>query len=653
MSYLDIGLSAIRANQVALQTVSNNIANAGTEGYHRQRVDFETRNPAYINGLSIGRGVDVSNVRRIIDFGVESSLTRYRNLSADAQTRLDTRRRVESILTPGSGSLDVQVSNFFDALEQLAARPSESFLRTQLINASRSLAGQVNAAASELDQVSVGIERELRSAVEDVNRLTSALAELDQRIRVEQASGRDPADLQDRRGNLINELSALVGVDPRSLDITKGPVIAANGWLVVTEDVSQMQVYPTTDGGLTVRTDTQVGLTTGKIAALLSSLKEVKDTKQQIVDWFQDFRYQVDHLQATGLGAGGPRDFVQSTRRFENPAARLSQLPLPVDVSSGDLYITVTNTATGARTTHRVNINVQTDTLADVASKIDAIPNISAVVNSTGELRIVGSPGFKFDFAGRLDQAPATSAITGTTTPTISGLYTGNANAQWRISAVDSGTVGVDQPLRLEVRDVVTGDLITTLDVGQGYEAGSPIEIKDGVKVSFAAGAFNAADQFTITPVAEPDETRLLSALGIGSFFTGDGPGTFDVNPALVTNPDGFAFSRTGLAGDVSNLQRWIDLRDRKIFGNGADTVEGRLASMIASIGIGVQATQSEVEQLESVQTRLEADRDSVSGVDVNEELLLMLRYQQAFQAAARFVTAIDGTLQELMKIVG
>jgi flagellar hook-associated protein 1 FlgK len=653
MSYLETGLSAIRATQVALQTISNNIANADTEGYHRQRVDLETRRPYNLAGVVIGRGVDVSGVRQIIDLGVETSITSYRSLTADAQARYGTWQRIESIMTPGSGSLDTKVASLFDSLEQLAARPAESFLRSQLVESGRALTGIVNRLSNDLNQLATGLERELRAGVDEVNRLTDELATLDTRIRIEQAQGRDPNDLYDRRGILVNELSALVGVDARSLDVRVGPPVAANGWLIVSEGVDQMQVVPTSDGGVEVQTDSRVGLTTGRLAGLLSSLDDVRAARDELVGWFQGFRAEFDHLQATGLGLDGPFGSVQSTRTFQDATGTLSELDLPFSVSSGNLYVTVTDTATQARTTHRVAIDVNADTLADVVARLDALPNVNAFLDpSTGRVTIAGGTRHALDFSGRLDQQPATSTITGTATPQIGGLYTGDKNTRWSVTAIDTGTVGVTSPLRLEIRDVATNALLGTVDAGSGYVAGSPLELGEGVTLSFDAGTLNAGDVLTVEPVADPDEVRLLSALGIRSFFTGAGPGQFDVNPDLVRNPQAIATSRTGLAGDITHLNRLIALRDERLY-DGAETIEERLATMVSTIGVRVLQAESEAEQLGEVDARLRADRDAVSGVDVNEEMLAMLKYQQAFQAAARFVTSVDKTIQELMNIVG
>src|SRR5690606_33856597 len=97
------------------------------------------------------------------------------------------------------------------------------------------------------------------------------------------------------------------------------------------------------------------------------------------------------------------------------------------------------------------------------------------------------------------------------------------------------------------------------------------------------------------------------------------------------------ALSRSGLPGDGSNLQRFIGLRSAPLYGTTHGTVEERLATVIALTGLETQFSRGEVEQLQAIGARLAEDRDSISGVDPNEETLSLMRFQQSFQAASRF----------------
>ena len=75
MSHIQIGVSAIRAAQVGLSTTANNIANASTEGFHRQRVELVDRHAIRTGGNWIGTGVEVAQITRLHDVAVEQAIT--------------------------------------------------------------------------------------------------------------------------------------------------------------------------------------------------------------------------------------------------------------------------------------------------------------------------------------------------------------------------------------------------------------------------------------------------------------------------------------------------------------------------------------------------------------------------------------------------
>jgi flagellar hook-associated protein FlgK len=150
----------------------------------------------------------------------------------------------------------------------------------------------------------------------------------------------------------------------------------------------------------------------------------------------------------------------------------------------------------------------------------------------------------------------------------------------------------------------------------------------------------------------QPDETGLLASLGLQSFFSGNSLKDLSVNPDLQASPAQLAASRTGGYSDGQQLDRIIALRSEPVFSNSGESIEERLASITGQSGSLVSSKQQELGQRDVRQQQLESSRDELSGVDPNEELLQMLQYQRAFQAASRFVTSIDNTLNELLNLV-
>ena len=99
-------------------------------------------------------------------------------------------------------------------------------------------------------------------------------------------------------------------------------------------------------------------------------------------------------------------------------------------------------------------------------------------------------------------------------------------------------------------------------------------------------------------------------------------------------------------------MSRLADLRDLRF-----DTLDDRtfieeLADFTADSGLDVQQYAGRKEQLDAYGARLEADREAVSGVNTDEELLHMLEAERALQAASRFITSVDESFSEIMRII-
>src|SRR4051812_22729762 len=117
MLNLTTGLSALSADQRAMDVIANNIANAGTPGYHRQAVQLADRSPVELGGQWVGTGVDVERIRQFRNSTLETALTRNISDRGNVDQQLDSLSRIESLLTPGSGSVHEQLESFFNNLQ--------------------------------------------------------------------------------------------------------------------------------------------------------------------------------------------------------------------------------------------------------------------------------------------------------------------------------------------------------------------------------------------------------------------------------------------------------------------------------------------------------------------------------------------------------
>ncbi|MHC4570531.1 MAG: flagellar basal body protein, partial [Planctomycetota bacterium] len=144
MANFDIGISGLNAAQRALEVIANNIANAATEGYHRQRIELAPAYSSQTGSLLLGGGVDVAGVTRLIDNFLEQEILRQQSSLGHVSQELTTLRTIESALGELSGgdSLSVTIDEFFNALQDLSAHPGGSIWQNQAVTAAEAMAAR-------------------------------------------------------------------------------------------------------------------------------------------------------------------------------------------------------------------------------------------------------------------------------------------------------------------------------------------------------------------------------------------------------------------------------------------------------------------------------------------------------------------------------
>lgn len=149
---------------------------------------------------------------------------------------------------------------------------------------------------------------------------------------------------------------------------------------------------------------------------------------------------------------------------------------------------------------------------------------------------------------------------------------------------------------------------------------------------------------------SEADTSGILKSLGLNTFFTGQDAATLRVSGDLLANADRLATSRDGYSGDSTNLQRLVALRDAPLMAN-QSTLSGDFIQTVADIGGDVQGLTEQRETNQLLFDRLEEQRQSQSGVDPNEEMVNLLKYQRMFQIASKFINAVNAAYDELLTI--
>lgn len=234
----------------------------------------------------------------------------------------------------------------------------------------------------------------------------------------------------------------------------------------------------------------------------------------------------------------------------------------------------------------------------------------------------------------------------------LSGEYTGGTNSRWTFEPSGDGVIGTTPGLSILVRDE-NGALVTTLEVGENYSSGTPLQVAEGISVSFTAGEVRASegDVFQASLVADSDTSDILVALGLNSLFRGEDATTIRVLDSIQDDPSLLSTSATGAVGDSGALRDMLQLQNQDVAGLGGSFGEF-YSTLIGGVGFEISSTRSAAEVETFLVESLEERRQSIAGVNVDEELVNMLAFEQSYQAAAQFLQVVSQLEDEVLRLV-
>lgn len=207
----EMGKQGLAANKQALQTTSNNIANANTPGYSRQRPVLESMASQMTDGKMIGGGVDVKNVIRVHDeFATRQAIEEAKNLGG-LKVRADGMRHLESLFYKDGFELGELTNKFFNSYRELSANPESQATRGLVRESAINLADGFRKLNDGIVDMKRDIDVRLNATVDRANANLRELADLNEKIVRFESVGQMPNELLDRRDTVVREISQTLG----------------------------------------------------------------------------------------------------------------------------------------------------------------------------------------------------------------------------------------------------------------------------------------------------------------------------------------------------------------------------------------------------------------------------------------------------------
>ncbi|ROM84420.1 flagellar hook-associated protein FlgK [Pseudomonas brassicacearum] len=685
MSLLNIGMSGLSTSQTALVTTGNNIANVDTAGYSRQQTVQTTKASNQYGNVFIGSGTTLADVRRVYNSYLETQLKTTTSLNSDAAAYQGQITPLDSLLSDSGTGLNGALTKFFASVQNVNAKPGDDASRQLLLSDAQALSNRFNSVASQLTAQNDNINGNLSNMVDQINSLATTISQLNKKISEVSNSGGAPNDLLDSRGEAIRQLSTFTGTqvveNGNSLDIYLGsgqPLVMGNitNTLQAVPDKNDPgRIGIQLNSGSSSMDLTQV-LTGGEIGGLMRYRSTVLDpAMNELGRVALVVADQMNSIQASGIDKNGA--FGSNLFSSINSAAQMSQRSVAaLNNSAGAGNFNVSIEDTGKLTTNDYKITFTSGSDYTVQRLPDGT-SMGAFNTATTPPPVVD--GFSLTFANGTAAAGDSFKITPTR----------NAAGSIKTEMTDSKRLAIAAPLGAAIAAGGSGTLTipasgqpamtTKLDI---YDEATTSIIQNGiqnsmpVKVVFGATSADGTSQGyqlldakggTISSgTIKPGQSNTLS-LSVPLKDASGNP-IMDSSVPPVQRTVSFDMSIAGApsqgAGINISLSQAGSLDNR----NGtvlaglqtAKTVDTNSGSKGISLndaygklveGVGAKAAQGKLDSAATgaILNNAKSARDSLSGVDLDEETGNLVKFQQYYTASSQIIKAAQQIFSTLI----
>ncbi|MHB9295043.1 putative flagellar hook-associated protein 1 [Pillotina sp. SPG140] len=615
---IEIGKRAVSAHELALNVTGHNLSNADTEGYSRQRVDLSAFEPLYLPGLNraetagqIGQGTVVERIERLRNQLLDRQIIAQASGKGYWQSRDPYIHMVEQLyLEPSDNSIRSKMDAFWDSWQELATYPKDSAPRTAVLERGKTLLDGIHHRYQSLKGLRDMTEEDIQLTVKQINDLSRQIAGLNKEIQEIKAQGDNPNDLEDRRDLLVDKLSTLVDVSVDTRDPDEFMVHTA-GMILVQGRIGRtfnLESNPNDEGYSRItwaETGEEIHVRSGSLAALVDLRDEtLRNEIQQIDSMTMHFIDLVNEIHRDGYGINNTtgNDFFTEH---------------PFVLTANGNYDRDGDGAFDSTYLFRIN---GTNVL-DPREQIGLEGTIS--LSSADGIRAINyyPTDTVADLMSRINNSGAEVVV--------------RLNTDGQLSFRGTVAANRDQP------DFVIRHIEDSGRFLEGYAG-----LLQGIG---AAGAYdwNGADavnalrgtplDYAVAPIAHP-------------------AGWIEVNSALIKDPGSVASGRgeNGAFAHVSNGEAALaiaGLRNSPVMVGTLGTFDDYFSDAVGRVGILGEQSGRRVETHDLVMKQLTEMRQSISGVNMNEELANMIKYQHGYQAAARFITTINSMLDTLIRM--
>lgn len=278
---LGIARQALQAQQFGLDVTQNNITNASTEGYSRQRVNLKPGDALFQGIYQVGMGVRLESVESFRSSFLDHRVNDELQAKGEYEATSAALQQVEAIFNEAQGSgLQAALAAFFNSFGALAATPEDVSLRQQVIARGEDLATQFGQAYEQLQAIQSQQNAIISDTVSEINQLAESIAKLNVEIEAARGANTNESTLRDQRQLLLDKLGTLIDVSYFETDSGSVTVMSRQGTLIAVGDRPSPWVAGTSPAGTNLNIYAEgVDITSSLRSGKLGGLLKVRDTE--------------------------------------------------------------------------------------------------------------------------------------------------------------------------------------------------------------------------------------------------------------------------------------------------------------------------------------------------------------------------------------
>ncbi|MBI5429610.1 MAG: flagellar hook-associated protein FlgK [Nitrosomonadales bacterium] len=624
-------LSGMNAAQVGLTTTEHNIANASTPGFTRQEVLVGARTPQWLGGMFLGQGVDAVGVRRIYDEYLTSQVRQEQTQASYLGTYHTAIKQIDNLLADPAAGASPAINEFFNAMNGVANNPESIPARQTLLSGAQYVVNRFQAIDQRLSEIASGLNGRVSDSVNTINSYARQIANLNGSIKraIGVSQGQPPNDLLDQRDQLINQLNQEIKVSVQnqsdgtiSVHIGNGQTLVINEQTMVlgavqsASDPSKLDVAYS--NGNKIVTLQQSSFQGGNLGALFAfrdqSLEPARNAIGRVALGLADSVNRQNRLGQDLKGALGGDIFKAAAPRVDQGAN-----------NGGTAVVSATIADISAVTTSDYQLRFDGTNYAMVRLSDNTVTNLGATLPQTVD-------GIAINLA-------AGAAVAG---DFFLIRPTANAARDIALATNDPARIAAAAPMR-------TSAALTNTGSGQ-ISAGTvntppPTNINLQATVSIV---FTSATAFTVSGAVPAVVGTVAYTPGQDISYNG---WTAQISGTPATGDTFTIAKNTNAVGDSRNALLLAGMQTQNLLANGTTNFQGAYGQLVGDIGAKTQELAATSQAQANMVTQTVASQQAVSGVNLDEEAANLLRYQRAYQAAAKALQVASTMFDALLSL--